>query len=209
MPDEKLGVKQRAVMLVLMAEGGKQSNSEMDEHHGLRLTGKPREQLKELGYVESARSSGNAPFVHELTDRGWRWCADELTAGRPRAPREESLGKALYAVLTGLGRYLEHAEAGLADVFHIEPPAPLVDRIRASYEKLAERPGDYVNLTDLRGEFNGSSRTEMDEALRQLNAAKGVILAPQEDQGLLTAQDRDAALRVGIQDVHLLAIESR
>lgn len=216
MPDVKLGVKQRAVMLVLMAEGRELSNTEMDELHGLRLDGKPRLQLNELGLVISDRANNQAPFVHELTDKGWRWCADELQAGRPRMSREESLGKALYAVLSGVGRYLDHTEKGLADVFHIAPISPessksaelLETRIRATYKKLARRPGDYVSLTDLRRGLNSVARAEMDEALRQLNRTRGVTLAPEEDQKLLTDQDRDAALRIGIQDVHLLAVES-
>jgi hypothetical protein len=208
MPDKKLGVKQRAAMLILMAAGGELSNTEMGELHGLRLDGKPRERLNELGLVASSRENGRAPFVHELTARGWRWCADELAAGRPRASREESLGKALYAVLAGVGRYLDHVEKGLADVFHIAPAEPLDARIRATYQKLAEVPNDYVSLTNLREELDGVPRVEVDEALRQLNQEKGVVLAPEEDQKLLTAQDRAAALRIGVQDVHLLAIES-
>lgn len=208
MPDEKLGVKERAVLLVLMAERGTLSNTEMAELHGLRLDGKPRERLNQLGLVDSSRANGRAPYVHKLTEAGLRWCAEELKRGRPRIPREESFGKALYAVLAGIGRYLDHTRKGVTDLFHIAPAESLDDRIRATYEKLAERPGDYVSLTDLRDELDGFSRAEVDEALRQLNLVRGVTLSPQEDQRLLTSQDRDAALRIGTQDVHQLAIES-
>lgn len=114
----------------------------------------------------------------------------------------------LYAVLAGVGRYLDHAEKGLADVFYIAPAETLTDRIRAIYQKLAERPGYYISLTDLRQELNGVLRVDVDEALLELNQEKGVTLAPEEDQKTLTAQDRAAALRLGTQDVHLLAIES-
>ncbi|RSM62357.1 hypothetical protein DMH03_09575 [Amycolatopsis sp. WAC 01376] len=207
MPDRKLSAKQRAVMLVLMAEGRELSNTEMNELHGLRLTGSERERLDDQGLVTSSRS-GNGPFVLELTDPGWRWCADELAAGRPNASRQESLGKALYAVLAGIGRYLEDAERGLADVFSCAPAESVEDRIRAIHRKLAERPGDYVSLTDLRQELNGVPRAETDKALLRLNREKGVTLAPEEDQKLLTDHDRAAALCLGTQDVHLLAIES-
>ncbi|WP_024806445.1 hypothetical protein [Nocardia sp. BMG51109] len=215
MPDEKLSVRQRAVMLILMAEGGGLSNTEMDERHGLRLDGTPRIRLNDLGLVSSVRTNGRAPYTHELTDRGWHWCTDELQAGRPRTSREESLGKALYAVLASIGHYLDHVEKGLADVFSIGPASvepdsaiSLENHIRAAYRTLVQRPGDYVNLTDLRRKLNGFPRAEVDEALHRLNQVGGVTLAPQEDQKVLTAKDRAGALRIGIQDVHLLAIES-
>jgi hypothetical protein len=208
MPEERLGVKQRAVMLVLMAEGRELSNTEMAERHGLRLDGTQRVHLNKLGLVESSRAGGRAPYVHELTDLGWRWCAEELKSGRPRVQREESLGKALYAVLAGLGRYLDHIEKGPADVFHVRPAESVEARIRATYEKLADRPGDLVSLTDLRDELGGTPRAEVDKALLQLNVVRGVTLAPRENQRLLTRRDHDAALRIGTQDNHLLAIES-
>lgn len=205
MPLEKLVVRQRAVMFVLMAEARELDNRELDERFGLRLDGGERVRLNELGYVNSTRAGGNRPFLHELTDRGWRWCAEELTASGP-APRD-SLGKAFHVVLAGLGRYLERSQLGLADLFHAPPG--LAERVRAAYRLLADAPGDYVSLTDLRRCLVGASRSEVDDALRALNRAPDVVLAPREDQGSLTRPDRTAALRVGTQDVHLLAIEPR
>lgn len=208
MAGKKLGVKQRAVMITLMSEGRPLSNTEMKEAHGLVLDGEDRRQLNKRGYVVSTQTKGNAPYVHELTESGWQWCREELIAGRPRSSREESFGKALYAVLAGIARYLDHIEKGPAEVFAITPVEPLEDRIRAIYRKLAETPGSNVSLADLRQELNGVPRTEVDDVLLRLNLAKGVTLAPQENQRLLTEQERDAALRVGIQNVHLLRIES-
>jgi hypothetical protein len=208
MPDEKLGVKQRAVMITLMGEGRPLSNTEMAEAHGLVLDGRDRRRLNELGYVESTRDGGRAPFVHELTDAGWQWCRTELTAGRPRSSREESLGKALYAVLSGLARYLDHVGKGPADVFHVVPAEPLEDRIRAVYHDLAAEPGDNVSLAEVRRHLDGVPRAEVDAALLRLNLARDVTLAPQEDNRLLTGPDRDAALDLGTQPMHLLAIES-
>jgi hypothetical protein len=209
MPDEKLTIPQTAVMITLMGEGRPLSNTEMKETHGLVLDGKNRRRLLELGYVTSTRTKGNAPFVNELTDAGWRWCHDELSAGRPRSSREESLGKALYAVLGGLARYLEHVGKAPAEIFYIEPAESLEDRIRATYEKLAKRPGDYVSLTELRRGLDGAPRAEVDEALRELNRGRKVILVSDDEQELLTQEDRAAALRIGNQDKHLLAIEPR
>ncbi|MPZ82949.1 MAG: hypothetical protein GEV28_22145 [Actinophytocola sp.] len=189
-------------MLALLGEARELSNPELYRLHGLRLDGKERRYLNDLGLVES-RKVGRS-FVHELTDRGWRWCADELTAGRP--PRAGSLGNALYAVLAGLSRHLERAERGLADLFHPEEAGTLDDRIRAAYDELAKEPGDWISLTALRRDLNGASRTKVDEALRRLNQDPKVNLAPDDDQRSLTQADRDAALRIGGENNHLLSI---
>lgn len=207
MPDEKLGVKARAIMLVLMAEGRELSNTEMDELHGLRLDGQDRRRLNDLGLVDSTRL-GRA-YVHKLTARGLRWCADELTAGRPTAPRQESFGKALYAVLAGIHRHLDHTGTELTASF-FRPAGATADgslegHIRSTYLKLAKEPGDYVSLTDLRRDL----RAEVDQVLLDLNRGRQVILVPDDDQEALTEEDRTAALRIGSQDNHLLAIEQR
>jgi hypothetical protein len=97
--------------------------------------------------------------------------------------------------------------AVLGEVTATSGPLTTEDRIRAAYEKLATDPSDYVSLTDLRRECGDVSKAEFDAALLKLNQVKGVTLAPEENQKTLTAEDRDAALRLGTQAVHLLTIE--
>ncbi|HEX2134081.1 MAG TPA: hypothetical protein VHH15_21270 [Actinophytocola sp.] len=201
MPDDKLGAKQRAVMFVLMAEARALSNPEMDDLCGLRLDGKERVRLNEMGLVDSTKQ-GRA-FVHELTERGGQWCHDELTAGRPRG-ENASLVKAFYVVLANLRPYLDHAEVGLADLFHVES---VEDRVRAAYDRLAGEPGDYVRLTELRRGLNGMPRDEVDDVLRELNRTRRAVLVSEDAQESLTQADRDAALRIGNQENHLIAIE--
>ena len=204
MPDDKLSAKQRAVMLVLMAESRPLSNPEMDELCELRLDGRERVRLNDLGLVESTKV-GRA-FVHELTERGGQWCHDELTEGRPRG-ENASLVKAFYVFLARLRPYLDHAEVGLADLFHVEAPASLADRIRTTYHQLAREPGDYVRLVELRKGLNGFSRDEVDDVLRDLNRTRQVILVSDDVLESMPQEERDAALRIGNQDNHLLAIE--
>ncbi|MCT2587010.1 hypothetical protein [Actinophytocola gossypii] len=207
MPEKKLTVKQRAVLITLMAEARALSNTEMKELHGLVLDGEERRDLVRRKYVLSERSAGNKPYVNELTDDGWRWCAEELSAGRPRTAREESLGKALYAVLAGLRRLLDHSKQELADLFPIETSASLEDRVRATYHQLAKEAGDYVRLVDLRRGLDGTPRDEVDAVLRKLNDTGQVVLVSEDSQGSLSEEERNAALRVGNQDNHHLAIE--
>ena len=79
MHHDGLSGRERAVLFALLAEARQVSNAELHALIGIRLEGKVRRKLNELKLVESEKH-GRA-FVHELSDAGWRWCADELSAG--------------------------------------------------------------------------------------------------------------------------------
>src|SRR3954454_16870395 len=127
------------------------SNTELHEVAGIRIDGQVRRDLNDQQLVESTRANGRAPFVHELTDKGWHRCADLLTAELDG--RSTALGKALHVVLGGLDRYLRRQNLRLADIFQ---PAPELTRdelephIRAAFAKLASDSYDWVRLADLR-----------------------------------------------------------
>jgi hypothetical protein len=158
-----------------------------------------------LGLIESHRTSGR--FVHELTDRGWRLCHDILSAGAP--PRSTGPAKTLYTLLDAFDRYLRRADLSLADVFGPADKLPTVeDRIRQTYAKLAPRPGGWVSLAHLRADLGDTSPTDVDAALRTLHRTPGVSLIPEENQKVLTAADQAAAIVIGDQPKHLIAIEA-
>lgn len=192
---------ERAVLLVLMAESRPVPNPQLSDL-GPALDKAGRDKLNRLGLIESERV-GNR-FVHELTDHGWRLCRDLIDAGPP--PRSTGPAKTLYTVLGALGRYLEHADVSLAEVFGVTP-ATTEDRIRAAYRRLAMRPGGWVSLTALRAELT-DSRADVDAALVTLHRTPGVSVIPQEDQKVLTAQDRAAAVVIGDRPKHLIAMEA-
>jgi hypothetical protein len=147
--------------------------------------------------------------VHELTDRGWHLCREILSAGAP--PRSTGPAKTLYTVLAALDRYLTHADLSLADVFgspdDVETTATIEDRVRAAYAELTPRPDGWVSLAHLRAELADAPRAEIDSALRTLHRTPGVSLIREENQKALTDTDRDAAIAIGGQDKHLIAIE--
>lgn len=196
---------ERLVLLVLMGASRPVSNSELSEL-GPALDKPGRDKLNRLGLIESDRERGR--YVHELTDHGWRLCRHLVAAGPPA--RSAGPAKALYTVLGALGRYLDHSDLSLADVF-----GPLAektektteDRIRSAYDKLAPRPGGWVSLTRLRAELN-DPRAAVDTALITLHRTPGVSVIPQEDQKVLTAEDRAAAVVIGDRPKHLIAIEA-
>lgn len=90
------------------------------------------------------------------------------------------------------------------------------NRILGAYEALRpETAGHWVGLADLREHLKGLNRTEVDDALRKLARAPGVRLAP-ADMGStypwtgrkepLGSRDREAAIRIGASDRHMISI---
>ncbi|WP_019972958.1 hypothetical protein [Mycobacterium sp. 141] len=212
-PDELTGAQQ-AVLLVLMAECRAVPNPEL-EKLGPRLDKDNRVKLNEKGLVESSRPGRS--WVHELTDDGWATCRRIIGSDTP--PLSSGQGKALYTVLRGLARYLSGSDVPLSEVFAAPPatgpqdaPAssPVADAeqlVREAYARLAPRPGGWVALVRLRAEIPQLAPTELDSALQRMYRLPGVHLIPEENQKVLTGDDRSAAVAIGDQDKHLIAIE--
>ena len=117
-------------------------------------------------------------------------------------------GGALYAVLGSLARFLERSGLHLQEVFEAGELA--IDRqVRAAYAEVAPEPSTWVGLAALRNALNGESRGEVDQALHRLNRAADVNIIPESNQKMLTEEDRDAAIRIGGEDRHLIAIVAR
>lgn len=205
--DELSGTEQ-AVLLVLMSEARPIPNPEL-ERLGPKLDRSSRERLNRLNLVDT---TPGRPLVHELTDTGWAVCRSMFGADVPA--RTSGQGRALYTVLRALGRYFDGADLRPADVFlpPDEPvavtPQTLEDRIRDGYRRLAARPGGWVALARLRAELPDVDRHELDDALVRMYQITGVSLIPEENQKTLTPDDRAAAVRIGNQPKHLIAIEA-
>jgi hypothetical protein len=211
--DDDVSTPERAVLLTLMAEARAVSNPELKELIGTALDGRSRLKLNRAGLVSSRREG--QPYVHELTDKGWRWCAQEL-ASRHR-PDRTTVGRALYLVVAGLHRYLQRSNLQPADVFGppdgqatVKLPAAGLDieeRIRTAYRKLASDPRDWVGLAQLRPLLGDTPREAVDETLRALSRSRRANLVAQANQKVLSQADRAAAVRIGNQDCHLISIE--
>lgn len=229
MSNETLTPAEVAILLTLMAEARELTNNELKELTGATITGKTRTKILNLKLVES-RKIGQM-FAHELNDNGWARCRAELESGRPATARGAANG-ALYAVLAGLGRYLDRTELVPADIFqrtvastpvNQTPPvpatAPAVDpdsfpvaddiegRVRDAYKQLASRPGAWVGLAELRPLLGDAAKADVDLVLKAMDRLSDVSVVPEENQKTLTGEDRAAAVRIGGRDNHLIAIE--
>ena len=200
------GIPERAVMIALMALNKETPNAELKRRYKLDVRKSARDKLNRAGLVQSRRL--NRGYTHELTDAGWAWVVAELDREAP--PRAGSAGGALYALLNGLKVALDARGMLIQELFAPAVPEPsgsLRDRIRDAYRNLASRPWDWVELRDLRAKLGDWPRGEVDAELVRMFRAKEVNLTLHEDRGRLTHADRDAALRLGVDDMHLISME--
>ena len=201
------GIPERAVMIALMALNKETLNSELKRRYGIDVRKPTREKLNRKGFLQS-RKLRRKGFAHELTDAGWAWIVAELDEPVPQ--RAGSAGGALYALLNGLKVALDARGMVIQELFAPAAPGPtgsLRDRIRQAYRNLASRPWDWVELRDLRAQLGDWPRREVDLELTRMFREKDVNLTLHEDRRRLTQADRDAALRIGVDDMHLISME--
>ncbi len=214
----ELTAAETAILFVLMAEGRDVANPEL-KTFGPELTKPSREKLNRAGLVQSQLIARR--YLHSLTDDGWAWCAANLGADAPA--RATPASKALFTVLQGLDRHLRSTDTLVSEVFLARgisaaepastPAAPPIatgvdveQRIRAAYHRLTPRPGGLVGLLELLAELTDLDRTDVDRCLVALQRLPGVSVIPEPNQKTLTDGDRAAAVTIGAQHRHLIAI---
>lgn len=203
-------IRERAVLIALAARGGEISNPELDKLYKLDLKKPFREKLNRNGLVKSRQE--NRSFIHVLTDAGWTWVETEMSAELPA--NAGSAGGALYALLAGL-RPAARRAGGLKTLLSgsagrgnqtAHPTDDIRQQIHNAYRALAKRPQDWVQLRDLRLKLNGAAKSEVDSTLKRMFLDKEINLTLNDDQGALTQADRDAAIRIGANDMHMLSM---
>lgn len=199
MPDDQLTLRERCVLFVLMAEARELTNAEMHAVAGVKLDGRERRRLNDLGLVDSEKVKG--AYQHVLTDAGAVWCGEELAHDRPA--HSGSAGGALYAILSGLRRYLDDTGHPLADIFRPDVPG----QVEAAYAELTRGSGKPVRLAVLRERLDGVPKDDVDRAIELLSHREGVHVRAEADQKTLTDEDRAAAVVLGGTPRHLFMIE--
>jgi hypothetical protein len=218
MAGDDLTASESAILVVLMAEAREVLNTELVERYGLDVRKPQRDKLTRLHYVASRRSGRT--YALQLDDKGWVHMQNDLNFSLRGAA---ALGAALTALQASLrDRVLARSGcATLAELFALSdvrasvptaapaPSGPLTARIISAYQALAEEPGAWVSLGRLRPFFADIPRDRLDDSLRLLSREEGVNIAPESNQKTLTEADIKAALRLGGQENHLLAIGVR
>jgi hypothetical protein len=209
MAEDNLTPSDSAILVVLMAEARPMLNTEFFSRYGINVDKQRREKLNRMQLVHSEPSGRS--YSHVLDDKGWTRVHEDLDVSSPRA---RAIGGALAALHLNLrDRVLPRTGYhNLAEMFsHVDiappgPPTGLEARLRNAYLALATGPGSWVALARLRPFFGDVPRAEVDDALRRLTQTPDVNLAPEDNQKTLTEADRAAAIHLGGQDKHLLAI---
>jgi hypothetical protein len=215
MPDKDLTIAQRSVLLTLMIDAAPVPN-QIFRSIGISLDKAKRNDLVQKGLITVTER----PLVLTLTDKGWKTVRDEMRAEAP--PRAGSMGGTLYRLMNFLNGYFERNDLSAPEVFGSGAAPRAVDvgatpgvadsaletRIRKAYAELAPCVGDYVMLEDLRSVLSDVTDARISSALQELDRAADVHLVPESNQKVLTVGQRAAAIRIGRQDMHLIAIGS-
>jgi hypothetical protein len=210
MPEQQLSLPERAALLALMILIEEASNSEMQARFGFTIDRKVRTSLEGMGYLRSRRSDHlpGRPYVHELTDKGWRHCRSELAAHPPeKAPKAYHL---MYGMMNIVDTYMRRSQLAMEHFFgvaEIQYTADLGKRIRSAYEELVAEAGGWIGLRRLRERLADVPPPEVDAALLRLDLQPGIYLEPESNQKTLSDLDRAAAIRIGGEDKHLLSIK--
>lgn len=201
-----------AYLVILKAEGGELSNTEMDHIYEVRLKSPDYEKLNAEGYVVTGTKS--RPYRHAITDKGLRALKAPLVIeqgrvpeGDRRSPRERQLFWAGMVAQQKLliGRHVAESSA----VPEAEEPVDLDGRIRRVYTELAGTPGKWVSLTALRPLIGDVSKSELDKALVAMLDSPDVRLEPEPFGHRIGVEERQAAVHIGGEDRHKLAIGLR
>ncbi len=102
MPTPSLTPVERGALFVLMAEGRPlKESSELKVIHGIGLRPTHRTKLQRLGLIHTTKKP---VFTHALSEKGWLWARDQMTAAKPKG----QIGAgALYSLLHGLQKHIE------------------------------------------------------------------------------------------------------
>ena len=204
----RLTPTQMQALVVLMAEARELTNNELKELAGFTLTGADNAKLVKLGLVETDKS--HRPYSHVLTDKGWHVAREVHTIPAPKG--SGSAIKSLLVVLANVHRSLDRLQVSHAEFFKrtaisvAEDAGSVESAVRAAYAELAKTPGDWVGLAELRSRLSDIDRKTLDGTLLTMERQDGVRIVPVADTKNLSSQDRAAALRIGSQDNHTIAI---
>ncbi|MBM7775978.1 hypothetical protein JOD54_006182 [Actinokineospora baliensis] len=227
---KKYGANEQATLIALVLANEEITNTELKARHGVTLDKAGRERLNRDGLLVSHTTS--TPFVHQITAAGIAWCEREMAHIEPTA-KAGGLARVVFVFArTVIERLLQqHSILGFlhpaaahlpethltevhpAELRPTEPrpaeleSAELESLIRRVYEELSVKPQDWVRLAKLRPELNGAGKSEVDEVLLAMVRAGGTHLAPDSNRKVLTEADHAAAIRIGGEDNHLMAVD--
>ncbi|MER7211602.1 hypothetical protein [Streptosporangium sp. NPDC000239] len=215
MSDSGLSFTEITVLMVLAVEGEKIVNPDLEKRYRVVLRKESREKLNDLKLIESHKQGRS--LVHTLLDKGWEEL--KLAVASDVSPPSGAGGAMSLALLSLVRGILTRTGREFSDLFlpedsptaavEVETDGDITTRIRAAYTRLAEKPGAWVNLVRLRPLLGNATREEVDIALKGMIHIPEVSIVPESNRKTLTPEARAAAVIIGEQEKHLIAIEAR
>jgi hypothetical protein len=199
MPD-KYATSAKSALMVMMLANREVPNTELKETYKITLLPKDRDVLNRDKLLETLKEGRR--FIHRITDRGIDWCMTHLVESElpprvgPQARVNQELLRRMVPFLRDRGLLAEAIRSrGLEEL------------IRQVYLELGDGYQDWVRLAKIRPRLNGADRAEVDETLLKMVKAGTTHLVPDSNRKVLTEEDHAAAIRIGGEDKHLMAIE--
>jgi hypothetical protein len=218
MPDNaELTPVERAVLLVLMAEGRAVGNTELSEKHGFKIDRATRDGMGKLLDVTRVGSA----YMHQVSEPGWARGGAELAADFevPARPTKAQVAawKALAKVVK---RYLDATGMKPSEFFDPQPAsgihadthepasAGLQSHVQDAYRDIAEYPRQSVALSELRARLDGFDKAEIDAALVEMFSRRLISLTPGANQKTRTKAVERAAVEAGGELKHYMSMEA-
>lgn len=211
---DNLSAIESAVLVVLMIESREVLNTELVKDYSITLSPVSRKKLAEqLHYITVDTSK--KPMRLSLDEAGWARCRRPFDFNSSGAKFN---GAALTLLMAAVQRDLERTGRSPAMMFGPQPAATppaarsvvahpdLLEQIRLTYKQFATQPGDWVNIADIRETISSVARDDLDAALRELEQQRDVNIVPQANEKALSDRTRDAAVIIGRQHKHFIAI---
>ncbi|MEV6603669.1 hypothetical protein [Kutzneria sp. NPDC051319] len=198
---EKYKAAEQATLFALMLARRPVGNPDLRKDYKIELPKPGRDRLNKDGLIRTWTVKRR--LVHQITDDGITWCVKEL--GVVEAPdRSGPLPRMVFEVMRSLPQYLKWRDIDFVDVIN---RGSLEAVIREAHQDLLEPAQDWVRLARLRPRLDDVDRSEVDDLFLKMIKTGLVHFAPDSNTKALTEVDHAAAIRVGGEDKHLMAIE--
>lgn len=212
---QQLTQRERLLLLALMVHEPPTdvTNNDLKLSYGIDMKPDQRTRLTEAGYLAAIRSRApGKPYLYELTALGRERAVKELSGSAD--PKATINLRVLYALLNAVHQFLDrnHLPAGAifaADKLgsgSVELDNEVIEAVTKQYGNLAEEPASWVPLRSLREALSTVGRGELDDALRLLYSRRLIRLTSEANRRAITEADEAAALSIGGDKVHWMAI---
>ncbi|MFB9661787.1 hypothetical protein ACFQS3_03600 [Glycomyces mayteni] len=212
---ETLTQRDRVLLLALLVHDPSFdiANTQLRSAFGIGVEKANRERLSRAGYLNSIQAKGSTAKLYTLTPKGRERAMSELS--NDADPKSTVNLRVVYAVFNSMHRFLRRNHLDADAVFEAQDgsfddaiDAELSNSIQDEYRRLAEGRSMWVPLRTLRAALPDISRESLDETLTALCSHRIVHLTSESNRKSLRDADHEAALNIGGDAKHFIAIEA-